>query len=63
MYYDIYIVDKENTVCITNRNKKEAMRIAVALYDSNVFKNSYLDEVKSSGEVRVVYFKDFILEV
>lgn len=63
MYYDIYIADKENVVCIANRNKKEAMRIAVALYDSNVFKDSYFDEVKSNGEVRVVYFKDFILEI
>ena len=62
MYYDVYIVDEDNVACIMNRNKKEAMRIAVSMYDSNVFDNSYLDEVKNDGEVRVIKFKDFILE-
>lgn len=62
MYYDVYIVDEDNVVCVMNRNKKEAMRIVVSMYDSNVFDNSYLDEVKNDGEVRVIKFKDFILE-
>lgn len=63
MYYDVYIVDEDNVVCIMNRNKKEVMRIAVSMYDSNVFQNSYVDEVKTNGEVRIAYFKDFILEI